>query len=79
MSTREQGELAGVEDRLFIQVEGQACAYAIADQDIERENEEKTSAVHFVRFELTESMKDALKGGGADDDRLRSSELSGAY
>ncbi len=56
-------KLIGIEDRLFIQVEGQARVYAIADEDLERENEEKTSAVHFVRFELTQSMKDALKGG----------------
>ena len=56
-------KLIGIEDRLFIQVEGQARVYAIADEDLERENAEKTSAVHFVRFELTQSMKDALKGG----------------
>ena len=46
-------KLIGVEDRLFIQVEGQSRIYAIADEDLERENDEKTSAVHFVRFELT--------------------------
>lgn len=56
-------KLIGVEDRLFIQVEGQPRVYAIADEDLDRENEEKTSAVHFVRFELTPPMKDALKGG----------------
>jgi hypothetical protein len=56
-------KLIGVEDRLFIQVEGQARVYAIADEDLDRENEEKTSAVHFVRFELSPAMKDALKGG----------------
>lgn len=56
-------KLIGVEDRLFVQVEGQARVYAIADEDLDRENEEKTSAVHFVRFELTYAMKDALKGG----------------
>ena len=56
-------KLIGVEDRLFIQVEGQARVYAIADEDLERENAEKTSAVHFVRFELTQTMKDALKSG----------------
>jgi len=50
-------KLIGIEDRLFIQVEGQTRAYAIADEDLERENAEKTSAVHFVRFELTQSMK----------------------
>lgn len=55
--------LIGVEDRLFIQVEGQDRVYAIADEDLERENAEKTSAVHFVRFELAQTMKSALKGG----------------
>ncbi|MES2152289.1 MAG: DUF3501 family protein [Pseudomonadota bacterium] len=55
--------LIGIEDRLFIQVEGQARVYAIADEDMERENAEKTSAVHFVRFEFSASMKQALKGG----------------
>ena len=56
-------KLIGIEDRLFIQVEGQPRVYAIADEDLERENEEKTSAVHFVRFELTADMKSALKNG----------------
>ena len=56
-------KLIGVEDRLFIQVEGQPRVYAIADEDLERETEEKTSAVHFVRFELTPDMKSALKNG----------------
>ncbi len=56
-------KLIGIEDRLFIQVEGQARVYAIADEDLDRENADKTSAVHFVRFELTQSMKDALKSG----------------
>ena len=55
--------LIGIEDRVFIQVEDQPRVYAIADEDLERENEEKTSAVHFVRFELTPAMKAALKGG----------------
>lgn len=55
--------LIGVEDRMFIQVEGQPRVYAIADEDLERENGEKTSAVHFVRFELTAPMKAALQGG----------------
>lgn len=56
-------KLIGVEDRLFVQVEGQARAYAIADEDLDRENDEKTSAVHFVRFELSAEMKKALKSG----------------
>lgn len=64
--TERKGALAkliGIEDRLFIQVEGQSRVYAIADEDLERETEEKTSAVHFVRFELTPDMKAALKSG----------------
>jgi hypothetical protein len=56
-------KLIGVEDRLFVQVEGQARVYAIADEDLERENAEKTSAVHFVRFELNGAMKSALQSG----------------
>lgn len=56
-------KLIGIEDRLFVQVEGQSRVYAIADEDLERETAEKTSAVHFVRFELTPEMKSALKSG----------------
>jgi hypothetical protein len=48
---------------VFIQVEGKPRVYAIADEDLDRENDEKTSAVHFVRFELTAEMKSALQGG----------------
>jgi hypothetical protein len=57
--------LIGIEDRVFMQVEGEAPAYAIADEDMERENNEKTSAVHFVRFELTPAMKARLRDGAA--------------
>lgn len=56
-------KLIGIEDRLFIQVEGHPRVYAIADEDLDRENDEKTSAVHFTRFELTQEMKNALKSG----------------
>ena len=55
--------LIGIEDRIFIQVEGQERVYAIADEDLDREDADKTSAVHFVRFELTPPMKDALRHG----------------
>ena len=61
---RELARLIGVEDRLFVEVEGQARVYAIADEDLDRENDEKTSAVHFVRFEVTPSMCAAVKAGG---------------
>jgi hypothetical protein len=60
---RELARLIGVEDRLFVEVEGMARVYAIADEDLDRENEEKTSAVHFVRFELTPPMCAAVKAG----------------
>ena len=56
-------KLKGVEDRVWVQVEGCARVYAIADEDLERENEEKTSAVHFLRFELDDEMARALKYG----------------
>jgi hypothetical protein len=55
--------LKGIEDRVYVQVDGQPKAYAIADEDLERENDEKTSSVHFLRFELTKEMADALKYG----------------
>jgi hypothetical protein len=50
---------------MFVEVEGQERVYAIADEDLDRENEEKTSAVHFVRFEFTRAMVDAIKAGAA--------------
>jgi hypothetical protein len=62
---RELARLIGVEDHLFVEVEGQARVYAIADEDMDRENDEKTSAVHFVRFELTPAMCAAIKAGAA--------------
>jgi len=58
-------KLRGVEDRCWVQVAGCARLYAIADEDLERENEIKTSAVHFLRFELDDAMVAALKGGAA--------------
>ena len=60
---RELARLIGVEDHMFVEVEGHARVYAIADEDLERENEEKTSAVHFVRFEFTPAMCAAIKAG----------------
>ena len=60
---RELARLIGVEDRMFVEVEGQSRVYAIADEDLDRENDEKTSAVHFVRFELTATMCAAVKAG----------------
>ena len=75
---RRLAELKGIEDRVWVQVEGSARVYAIADEDMERENEEKTSAVHFVRFELDAGMRQALKRGtdlaiGVDHPNYRAS------
>lgn len=58
-------KLIGVEDRVWVKVAGQARIYAIADEDLDRENDDKTSAVHFLRFELTGPMKQALRDGAA--------------
>jgi hypothetical protein len=57
--------LKGVEDRCWAQVAGHERVYAIADEDLERENEDKTSSVHFLRFELAPAMVAAVKGGAA--------------
>jgi hypothetical protein len=59
------GRLIGIEDRVWVQVEGQARVFAIADEDLERDNAEKTSAVHFLRFELDPAMVQALKRSDA--------------
>jgi len=58
-------ELKGIEDRVYVEVEGQSRVYAIADEDMDRANEQKTSAVHFLRFELTPEMVRALKAGAS--------------
>jgi hypothetical protein len=57
--------MKGIEDATWIRVEGSGKIFAIADEDLERENEEKTSSVHFLRFELTQDMAEALKCGVA--------------
>jgi hypothetical protein len=62
---RELSRLIGVEDRMFVEVEGHARVYAIADEDLDRENDEKTSAVHFVRFEFNAPTCAAIKAGAA--------------
>ena len=56
--------LRGIEDKVWIEVAGHARVYAIADEDMDRSNDEKTSAVHFLRFELTPPMIAALRAGG---------------
>ena len=62
---RELARLIGVEDRLFVEVEGHARIYAIADEDLDRENDEKTSAVHFVRFEFGKAAREAVRAGAS--------------
>jgi hypothetical protein len=62
---RELTRLIGVEDRLFVEVEGHPRVYAIADEDLDRENDEKTSAVHFVRFEFPAAAREAVRAGAA--------------
>jgi hypothetical protein len=62
---RELARLIGIEDRVWVQVSGHDRVLAIADEDLERENADKTSSVHFVRFELTPAMVAAVKGGAA--------------
>jgi len=73
---RALAQLIGLEDRCWVQVRGYDRVHAIADEDLERETSEKTSAVHFLRFELTAKMIAALKAGaalaaGVDHERYR--------
>jgi len=58
-------QLKGVEDRCWVQVAAHARVFAIADEDLERENAEKTAAVHFLRFELDPAMIHSLRVGAA--------------
>jgi len=58
-------KLRGIEDRCWVQAAGFDRVFAIADEDLERENEVKTSAVHFLRFEMAPAMIAGLKGGAA--------------
>jgi hypothetical protein len=55
--------LKGIEAKTYVQAEGAGRVFAIADEDLERENEEKTAAVHFVRFELPPAMRESLRRG----------------
>lgn len=63
--SRRLAELINVEDRVWVRVQGCEPVYAIADEDMERETAEKTSSVHFLRFELSPAMVSALRGGAA--------------
>jgi hypothetical protein len=60
---RKLAELKGIEGRVWIEVQGGERVYAIADEDLERETEEKTSSVHFLRFELGTPLREALRRG----------------
>lgn len=60
---RELARLIGIEDRMFVEVEGQPRVYAIADDDLDRENDQKTSAVHFLRFEFPAATAAAIRAG----------------
>ena len=62
---RALSQLRGIEDRCWVLVAGQGKVFAIADEDLERENQEKTSAVHFLRFELSAPMIAGLEAGAA--------------
>ncbi len=67
-------QLIGVEDRVYVRIDGHERIYSIADEDLERSNEQKTSAVHFLRFELRGDQIASLKNGatlaaGIDHDR----------
>jgi hypothetical protein len=62
---RELARLIGIEDRMFVEVEGHPRVYAIADEDLDRDNEEKTSAVHFVRFEFSAAQRASIRAGAA--------------
>jgi hypothetical protein len=68
--------LRGIEDRCYVEVAGFPRVMAIADEDLERENATKTSAVHWLRFELPQAVRDAIRGGvavtvGADHPHYR--------
>jgi hypothetical protein len=56
-------QLIGIEEMISIQIDGHAAVYPIANEDLPRSTEEKTSAVHFLRFELTQEMIDSAKAG----------------
>ena len=58
-------DLLGIEDKVWVQVGGHERVFAIADEDLDRSRDEKTSAVHFLRFELSDKMVSAVRGGAA--------------
>lgn len=62
---RELARLIGVERKVYVEVDGAGRSYAIADEDLARENEEKTSSVHFLRFEFSPQAIAAFRSGNA--------------
>lgn len=73
---RELARLGGIEHRVYARVDGHPPVFAIADEDLPRSEQDKTAAVHFLRFEFAPALVQALRGGaglafGIDDDRLR--------
>jgi hypothetical protein len=62
---RELARLIGIEDRMFVEVEGHGRIYAIADEDLDRETAEKTSSVHFLRFEFPPAAREAVRAGAS--------------
>ncbi len=62
---RELGRLIGIAERMFVEVEGHARIYAIADEDLDRETDEKTSAVHFLRFEFPNAARQSVRAGAS--------------
>jgi len=61
---KQLARLIGIEDKIWMQVAGHEKIYAIADEDLERDNDQKTSAVHFLRYELDADMIKTAKAGG---------------
>jgi hypothetical protein len=62
---RELARLIGIEDRMFVEVEGHPRIYAVADEDLDRETDEKTSSVHFLRFEFPKAAREAVRAGAS--------------
>jgi hypothetical protein len=67
LRAQQLGRMIGIEDKVWLQVQGCERVYPIADEDMERDNADKTSSVHFLRFELTPSMIGAMHHGASID------------
>ena len=60
-------KLVGIEDKVWLRVGGEEKVYAITNEDLDRSREEKTAAVHFMRFQLETASVEHLKNGGQLD------------